>query len=492
MALKFCTKCGAELKPTLKFCTKCGTPIRQSLKIIDDKTNTQNQNDSEPINEEYKTLVSTVKKIKRVLSIIFGFLPIVSALFGFICGIFFKEKDALLFDYIGIYRVWFEGHICFFLLIFASVLYFVVILLKKKCKLVKIISLSIALLCSVYLSIFTMIHSDWYPAPNIFIPALITGGLELINLLVSIFVKENKNAKPLNAKFTISFASSSLLATILVVVILIPTIYVPSKQYEQAISLLEFDVDKSIEIFENLNFKDSIKQAYYAKARKAFAHQEYISGIEYMFKASGKVSITYKNGDELYWWPNNLSVNEYELHSPWQHYKIDEENFEEIKTRHIFDGCEIEYKFSDLDFYYSPNSKVYLNFTSPGLEALYFAINDAETPPYITVYGLESGSLTDVGFPKSIRIPQSFLGNDVKSIGNNAFESRSLLESITIPSSIERIESYAFINCISLEAMEFEGTMEQWNSITLAYDWRYNTPLLTGVTCSNGFIPFNN
>lgn len=66
----------------------------------------------------------------------------------------------------------------------------------------------------------------------------------------------------------------------------------------------------------------------------------------------------------------------------------------------------------------------------------------------------------------------------VKSIGDSAFMNCSRLESVTVPTSIERIESDAFRNCISLTTFKFEGG----NSLTYI-----NSSAFAG--CSDTFVP---
>ena len=64
----------------------------------------------------------------------------------------------------------------------------------------------------------------------------------------------------------------------------------------------------------------------------------------------------------------------------------------------------------------------------------------------------------------SITIPDG-----VTSIGDEAF-SHSSLTSITIPDNVTSIGNSAFSGCSSLTTVNYMGTEEQWNEITIGYD----------------------
>jgi hypothetical protein len=67
-----------------------------------------------------------------------------------------------------------------------------------------------------------------------------------------------------------------------------------------------------------------------------------------------------------------------------------------------------------------------------------------------------------------------------------------------LPSSIESIESEAFINCLNLTDITYQGTMDEWHNIGLGYNWhsRQNHKLgyeIGGVVhCSDGDIHLEN
>lgn len=87
---------------------------------------------------------------------------------------------------------------------------------------------------------------------------------------------------------------------------------------------------------------------------------------------------------------------------------------------------------------------------------------------------------------ESITIPDS-----VTSIGAAAFRDCASLASITIPNSVTSIGANAFRSCASLITITFDGTIEQWDSITKdSFMWNAGVPATT-VTCSDGTVTLN-
>ena len=79
------------------------------------------------------------------------------------------------------------------------------------------------------------------------------------------------------------------------------------------------------------------------------------------------------------------------------------------------------------------------------------------------------------------------IGNSVTSIGEAAFSYCTGLTSITIPNSVTSIGKSAFAWCINLTSITYDGTQEQWSSITKGDSWNNNVPA-TYVQCSDGQV----
>ena len=75
----------------------------------------------------------------------------------------------------------------------------------------------------------------------------------------------------------------------------------------------------------------------------------------------------------------------------------------------------------------------------------------------------------------------------VTKIGRSAFNSITLLESITIPESVTEIGRCAFYGCTSLTSIIFQGTIEQWNEIDFGDGWNDEVPAKF-VHCTDGDV----
>lgn len=100
------------------------------------------------------------------------------------------------------------------------------------------------------------------------------------------------------------------------------------------------------------------------------------------------------------------------------------------------------------------------------------------------VKSIEDGTFSDCTSLLSVTIP-----NSITVIETGAFANCSALTSITLPANLSRIGSCAFVSCISLEVISYQGTKEQWESITLGADCFPEH--LTVIQCLDGNIQHN-
>ena len=110
-------------------------------------------------------------------------------------------------------------------------------------------------------------------------------------------------------------------------------------------------------------------------------------------------------------------------------------------------------------------------------------IEQLTVPGSILSISAEAFMISDV---QSVKI-----SDGVRSIGTKAFWHCRELRTVTLPASLEKIESEAFFYCKSLEYMIYEGTMEQWYRMEVAYDWAANGSEFT-VYCTDGSFTVNN
>ena len=79
------------------------------------------------------------------------------------------------------------------------------------------------------------------------------------------------------------------------------------------------------------------------------------------------------------------------------------------------------------------------------------------------------------------------ISNNITTILGRAFLGCTSLSSVTIASSVIEINSFAFGGCTSLTNINYQGTINQWQAITLSLSWK-NSSSISTITCTDGVI----
>ena len=88
-------------------------------------------------------------------------------------------------------------------------------------------------------------------------------------------------------------------------------------------------------------------------------------------------------------------------------------------------------------------------------------------------------SIDDYAFTNCTHLVNISISQGVTSIGANAFEFCSSLKNISIPDNVTSIGNYAFHDCSNLTTINYKGTEEQWNEISIGSN---GNEYLTGAT----------
>ena len=118
-----------------------------------------------------------------------------------------------------------------------------------------------------------------------------------------------------------------------------------------------------------------------------------------------------------------------------------------------------------------------------------YAFEDCSSLTGITISGsvtsIEFGTFSGCSSLTSIALPDS-----VTSIKENGLGYCRGLINITIPNSVTSIGDRAFEDCSSLTNITYNGTQEQWNSISKDEWWKSYSSFKT-ITCTDGVIQIN-
>ena len=99
-------------------------------------------------------------------------------------------------------------------------------------------------------------------------------------------------------------------------------------------------------------------------------------------------------------------------------------------------------------------------------------------------------NVTTIGynaFYKCVSLNSLSIGKNVSTIGEWAFRECKALTSVTLPKSIISIEAEAFASCDKLSSVTYEGTMEEWNAVTLG-ETLFDETQVTFIKCSDGEV----
>ncbi|MCQ2253251.1 MAG: leucine-rich repeat domain-containing protein, partial [Bacteroidales bacterium] len=168
--------------------------------------------------------------------------------------------------------------------------------------------------------------------------------------------------------------------------------------------------------------------------------KEFEKGTEYTLPSGEKEYIIYKIGDEQFGSGDKISVDKSMVISIVAKYP--ELTMEELKSSDFSDKDEVFLRITDVTDENVGNIKGYLT-TKTNL--------------------IIAGEVTTIGFQafqectslQSIVIP-----NSVTDINWSAFDNCSSLQSFTIPNSVESIGAYAFCYCTSLQSIEIPNSVE--------------------------------
>ena len=96
-------------------------------------------------------------------------------------------------------------------------------------------------------------------------------------------------------------------------------------------------------------------------------------------------------------------------------------------------------------------------------------------------------SIGDAAFSDCSNLTSITIPNSVTSIGVWAFSNCSNLTSITIPNNVTSIGVRAFSGCKLLNTIQYDGTMQEWKSISRGFLWKKGVPAKV-VHCIDGDV----
>ncbi len=117
-----------------------------------------------------------------------------------------------------------------------------------------------------------------------------------------------------------------------------------------------------------------------------------------------------------------------------------------------------------------------------------FVLDNTKESYSLPLYNYDGLDLTFSGtYRDCVNLKKQELPLGCKEIGKDCFINCVSLTSVTIPVTVKVINGTAFSGCTSLATITYNGTMEQWNSISLQSGWNRDIQA-TNVICSDGVV----
>lgn len=99
--------------------------------------------------------------------------------------------------------------------------------------------------------------------------------------------------------------------------------------------------------------------------------------------------------------------------------------------------------------------------------------------------------LIDIRIHERFRLPESLDLTSVENIGAYAFECVDSIKSVKFSKALKSIHGRAFMYCVNLERVEYEGTMEEWKNLPISATTFFDTAV-QHIQCSDGALPLQN
>ena len=131
----------------------------------------------------------------------------------------------------------------------------------------------------------------------------------------------------------------------------------------------------------------------------------------------------------------------------------------------------------------------------PTIEAISDAMVSSKGISYSVIANTQEVAATgnDVA-AKAVKIPEAVKNTSftVTKVADNAFRGYYSLKKVILPSTITVIGEGAFKDCIMLEEIVFDGTMQDWAIIEKGLGWNSGIGANCVVVCTDGTIPVTN